>query len=169
MASISSVNEAPSQDKAINSTAKSREEKLSKTNKTVEEGKVLRKKIRHLRREHEKQARSLTQDLKDIRESLSDVNNLNKLEMSGGNYRGKKSKKNDPKGEDCHDRNSTRTERRREKSMGKEKEKSENISSSSQRRTTVKCEDENSRDDLEKRSTTKPDDMILSLSTIDLQ
>ncbi|XP_028405167.1 uncharacterized protein LOC114527659 [Dendronephthya gigantea] len=171
MASIPSVSETPSQDKALNTVGRSREEKLLKTNETVEDGKALRKKIRHLRREHEKQAKSLTQDLKDIRETLSDVNSLNKLEMSGGNYGARRSNRNDRKGDDCYDRNSTKTERRREKSKGKEMEKPENIPSSSQRQKIVTLEDGNSCAGLEKKSDVKqsPSDVILSLSSIDLQ
>ena len=114
MASVSSqLREVNLQDKTSNTPQNCRGETHSKNKKTLEDGKLLRKKIRHLRREDEKQARSLTQDLKDIRKSLSDVNNLNQIRR-----------------ETVYSNNSTKTKRGQEKDHKvKSKGKSEDFES----------------------------------------
>ena len=151
-------------------------DKMSKNKKSLEEGKVLRKQIRSLRREDEKQAKSLTQDLKDIRESLSDINNLNKIfdgseyykystrtkriqgknnERSDRHYEGKTNgnKKCSSLDDKCADSSSMKQER-----------------SSHQRKTVRFKEDEDG--DLEQRdlpSNEKQHEVVLSLSSIDLK
>ena len=176
MASISSrLAEVHLQDTTTNTPRKCRDQKHSKNTKTLEEGKVLRKKIRHLRREDEKQAKSLTQDLKDIRESLSDINNLNKVHK-----------------ETVYGDHSTRTRRGQEKHYQvKSKEKrgaknpsiacdnpEENLSdrfergetSPSQQRKMVKFEDDKLVSEKEKSENWRKDNKtVLSLSSIDLK
>lgn len=178
MASVSSkLRELDLQDKTSNTPQKGRDEKHSKNNKTLEEGKVLRKKIRHLRREDDKQAKSLTQDLKDIRESLSDINNLNKV-----------------RNETVYANNSTKTRRGQDKHHKvKSKEKGEdfkakttsngceaNLSDSSsikkepsllsQQQKTVRFGDAASLSEKEMSENRRKDNRtVLSLSSIDLK
>ena len=179
MASISSrLAEVHLQDTTTNTTTntpqKSRDQKHSKNTKALEEGKVLRKKIRHLRREDEKQAKSLTQDLKDIRESLSDINNLNKVHK-----------------ETVYGDHSTRTRRAQEKHYpvkSKEKREAKNPSigydnpeeklpnrferetTPSQQQKVVKFEDGKLVLENEKSEDWRKDNKtVLSLSSIDLK
>lgn len=175
MASISSrLAEVHLQDTSTNTPQKYRDEKHSNNKKTLEEGKVLRKKIRHLRREDEKQAKSLTQDLKDIRESLSDINNLNKVHK-----------------ETVYGDHSAKTRRGQEKHYqikSKEKREAKNLSigcdnpeeklsdrclrktSPSQQRKVVKFEDDKLVSENEKSENWRKDNKtVLSLSSIDLK
>jgi Asp-tRNA(Asn)/Glu-tRNA(Gln) amidotransferase C subunit len=162
-----SVNERNSEDK----TPAIKQEKLSRNKKTFEEEKVLRKKIRHLHREDERQVRSLTQDLKDIRESLSHVNNIKQVQRfsarnwEGGNHEVKATEKyrHDQMGKCSNRRNAS--EKSCASSSGQSKLKT---ASSSQQRKNVTFKDECGERKESERSQ-KQNETILSLSTIDLE
>ena len=166
-------------------------EKVNK--KTLDEEKVLRKKIRHLRREDERQVKSLTQDLKDIRESLSHVNNLKKIGGSASQSRKNRNydEDNDDDDDDCD--NSTTTKRRQGgkyevkttgkcqldqvKTSGKRRNGSEgNCAISSEQKTSSPSEQSKTvrfKDGCAQRkgreSSRKQNETTLSLSTIDFK
>ena len=182
----SSRDETHSQDKTPNTD--NREEKLSKNKKTLAEGKVLRKKIRHLRREDERQAKSLTQDLKDIRESLSDVNNLNQIQKLDRREFKRKSKRNDEETEETtrttrkyEEKATNKSQRDEEKTIGKRCNnveescatsssiKQKTTSPSRQRKTVRFADEEDSGKKQSKKWNRKQNEAILSLSGIDLK
>lgn len=85
MASLSSKSsETFPRDETACSEQQNCDEKSSKNSKTFEEGNALRKKIRQFRREDERQTKSLTKDLRDIRESLAGVTNLHQTGKRDG-------------------------------------------------------------------------------------
>ena len=185
----SSLDETHSQDKTPNTD--DREEKLSKNKKTLAEGKVLRKKIRHLRREDERQAKSLTQDLKDIRESLSDVNNLNQIQKLDRREFKRKTKRNDETeettrttrghGRKYEEKATNKSQHDEEKTVGKRCNnveescatsssiKQKTTSPSRQRKTVRFADEEDSGKKQSKKWNRKQNEAILSLSSIDLK
>jgi hypothetical protein len=188
MASVSShLDETHLQDKTASARQENREEKPLKNKKTVEEGKVLRKKIRHLRREDERQAKSLTQDLKDIRESLSGVNNLNQIQTFDGHEFKTRGHRNYKETRGFYSDNSTRTEQRQGKHYevktdakttskrcdnleegcrGRSSIK-QKTTSPSRRRKTVRFEDDLGKKETERSR--RQNETILSLSSIHLK
>ena len=178
MASTSSNGKTFEDKPAVNKV-----EKLSK--KTLDEEKVLRKKIRHLRREDERQVRSLTQDLKDIRESLSHVNNFKKDSSSASQSRKSRNYQDNDDDDDCG--NSTTTKRRQEgkyevkttgkcqldqvKASGKRRNASsskQKTSSPSEQSKTVRFKDGCARRK-GRESSRKQNETTLSVSAIDFQ
>ena len=183
---MSSLNATPLKDETPSAQETSKDKEMRKNKKSLEEGKMLRRKLRHLRHEDEQQARSLAQDLKDIRESLRDVNNVRQPRDSSdgteSSTRRERMKKKGSETEDISENFPTNSETRVRRGSAKHEvtttdanrcddleenpnnsRKAKQTSPSQKISKTVRFED------TEFPRNTKPSDAPLTLSTIKLE